>query len=83
MLGHTLMQSCGAKRGLSGSRTVLTFLSAKLAFFPDGKLEACVAKDTLSPPEVISNCTYGCATACFWQNVGSVRRRTETKRVDR
>lgn len=61
---HTRIQSCGAKSGFSGSSTVRTFLSAKLAFFPDGNLDACVVKLTLSPPEVISNCTYGCATAC-------------------
>lgn len=60
----TRMQSCGAKSGSSGRRTVRTFLSAKLAFLPDGNLEACVVKLTLSPPDVISNCTYGCATAC-------------------
>lgn len=60
---RTRMQSCGAKSGSSGRRTVRTFLSAKLAFLPEGNFEACVVKLTLSPPEVISNWTYGCATA--------------------
>lgn len=76
------MQSCGAKIGFSGSSTMRTFLSAKLAFFPDGNLDACVVKLTLSPPEVISNCTYGCATACEFVryiNVGSVDTGNEGK----
>lgn len=36
----TLMQSCGAKSGLFGSKTAATFRSTKLAFFPEGNLDA-------------------------------------------